>query len=352
MKVSVVLAMVVLAARAASAQTIVNDQPPPTVNVGAAIGMAGRYLGFDWPSSALLSAQFPVSRFLVVEATATQWSWGRKRFIPPALADEHWKTTSAGANLLLRAGRGRLAGSIGMGAGLQRSSLQGSDCVKDCDAATFASSAVRTSPSLQFAGAADVRIAPRLVAFTSLLMIVGNEGALGVFGGLRVPVSSRTYHTRLPELFPTASAVRFEGERVRLTAADGSRQKGRLLSLSLSEVVLSTDTAIMHVPLQDVLRLEKTSTKGLRMGALIGTGAGIYAGLGAGEVGSPGGGEIWPVFVFSAVGAGIGAGIGIVIDAVRADRHLIYLAQGPGRSIGIKPFATRSGSGLELAMRW
>jgi hypothetical protein len=86
------------------------------------------------------------------------------------------------------------------------------------------------------------------------------------------------------------------------------------------------------------------------MGALIGTGAGVYAGLAAGEVGSPGA-EIWPVFVFSAVGAGIGAGIGMVIDAVRADRHLIYLA-GSGGSIGVKPFAGRAGSGLELAVRW
>jgi hypothetical protein len=86
----------------------------------------------------------------------------------------------------------------------------------------------------------------------------------------------------------------------------------------------------------------------VRTAALIGTGAGVYAGLAAGEVGSAGG-EIWPVFVLSAVGAGIGAGIGMVIDAVRADRHLIYLAPGPGRPIGIKPFATRAGSGLELA---
>lgn len=57
-------------------------------------------------------------------------------------------------------------------------------------------------------------------------------------------------------------------------------------------------------------------------GALIGTGAGVYAGLAVGEVGSPDA-QIWPIFVVTAVGAGIGAGIGMVIDAVRADRHLI-----------------------------
>jgi hypothetical protein len=47
-----------------------TDQPPPTVNVGAGIGLAGRYHGFEWPSTVLLSAQFPVARFVVVEVRA------------------------------------------------------------------------------------------------------------------------------------------------------------------------------------------------------------------------------------------------------------------------------------------
>jgi hypothetical protein len=85
-------------------------------------------------------------------------------------------------------------------------------------------------------------------------------------------------------------------------------------------------------------------------GALIGLGPGLWVGLGVGEVGSAST-ELWPVFAFSAIGAGIGACIGAVIDVIRADRNLIYLA-GSGGSIGIKPFASPLGSGLELAWRW
>jgi hypothetical protein len=206
------------------------------------------------------------------------------------------------------------------------------------------------SPSLQFTGSADLRIAPGIVAFGELLMIAGNEGALGTFGGVRVPIGSRTYRRRFPELFPSVNPVRFEGERVRLTMADGRRHKGRLVSLSLSEVVLATNATMLTVPLQDVLKLEKRA-RGVLKGALIGLGPGLWVGLGVGEVGS-GSTEIWPVFAFSAIGAGIGAGIGAVIDVIRADRNLIYLAPGSGGSIGIKPFASPHGSGLELALRW
>ena len=324
----------------------------PAVSISAGVGPVGRYQGVEWRTPALFaSAHVQVAPFVVVQATATEWTWHRDRQILFASADEHWKTRSFGGNVGLRAASGRVAGIIGVGLGIQHSTLLGSSCYAGCEARPpdrqFASHAVRISPSLQFAGSGDFQIAPHLVAFGELLMIAGNEGALGTFGGLRVPLGSRTFHKRIPELFPTAAAARFEGERVRLTTADGKRHKGRLLTLSLSEVVLATDAAIMHVPLQDVQRLEKTSTKGLRMGTLLGTGAGVYAGLAAGEVGQPGA-EIWPVFVFSAVGAGIGAGIGMVIDSVRADRHLIYLA-GSNRSIGVKPFANRRGSGLELA---
>jgi hypothetical protein len=322
------------------------------VSISAGFGPVGRYEGVEWRAPAfLISAQVQLAPFVVVQATATEWTWHRRRHILLASADEQWKTRSFGANVGLRAAKGRVAGIIGTGVGIQHSTLLGSDCYAGCGTLPpdrqFASHFVRISPSLQFTGSADFQIAPRVVAFGELLMILGNEGALGTFGGLRLPLGSRTFRKRLPELFPTAGAARFEGKRVRLTMADGSRQKGRLLTLSLSEVVLATDATIMKVPLQDVQKLEKTA-RGVRTAALIGTGAGVYAGLAAGEVGSAGG-EIWPVFVLSAVGAGIGAGIGMVIDAVRADRHLIYLAPGPGRPIGIKPFATRAGSGLELA---
>ncbi len=328
----------------------------PALSVSAGVGSAGRYQGLGWRAPAFfVSAQVPLATFVVVEGTAAQWTWHRGRHILSAQADEHWRTLSFGANIGLRAAKGPVAGTVGTGVGFQHSTLLGSACYVGCatlppDRQFASHGVVRMSPSLQFTGSGDLRIAPGVVAFGELLMIVGNEGALGTFGGLRVPIGSRTFRRRIPELFPSVNPVRFEGGRVRLTMADGSRQKGRLMSLSLSEVVLATDAAIVTVPLRDVQKLEKVG-RGVLRGTLIGVGPGLWFGLGVGEVGSPGG-EIWPVFVFSAVGAGIGAGIGIVIDAIRADRNLIYLATGSGGSIGIKPFASRRGPGLELALQW
>lgn len=299
MKALLALAIAALAPRIAAAQTTVDD-PPPTVNVGAGIGLAGRYLGIEWPSTVLLSAQFPLTRFVVVEATGTRWSWHRDRRIDLALADEHWRTTSAGANVLLRAGRGRLAGSIGIGAGLQRSSLVGSTCLSACETAAFASSAVRTSPSIQFAGGADVRVAPRLVAFGSLLMIVGNEGALATTAGLRIPISTPSTgapRPASPRRIPSAS----RGKRVRLTLTDGTRHTGRLASFSTTEVVVVGDNDFIKSSLKDVRRLERVGY-GVLKGAWAGTAAGVYVGIA--DPSTPGD-WLKPLLTFSAVGAGI-----------------------------------------------
>jgi hypothetical protein len=363
------LAIVALAAAAsASAQTPQDGAAPtlqtPAVSISAGLGPVGRYQGIQWRAPGLLvSAQIQVAPFVIVQGTATGWTWHRNRHLPAAQpdhilfaqADEHWRTLSFGANVGLRGAKGPVAAVIGTGLGFQRSTLLGSTCYQNCDALTpdrpFATNGVvRISPSLQFTGSADLRIAPAIVAFGELLLIAGNEGALGTFAGLRVPIGSRTYPRRFPELFPSVNAVRFEGERVRLTMLDGRRHRGRLVTLSMSEVVLATDATILTVPLQHVRKLEKRA-RGVMTGALIGLGPGLWVGLGVGEVGS-GSTELWPVFAFSAIGAGIGAGIGAVIDVSRADRNLIYLAAGSGGSIGIKPFASPLGSGVELAWRW
>jgi len=143
-----------------SEQSIAHDADWKSAStVGAGVGLAGRYHGFDWPQTILVSAQFPIARFVVVEATGTQWSWHRDRRILMAAADEHWRTSSVGANVLLRAGREKLTGSFGIGAGFQRSTLLTSTCLAACETTAFASSAVRNSPSIQFAGGADVRLA-------------------------------------------------------------------------------------------------------------------------------------------------------------------------------------------------
>ena len=96
-----------------SEQSIAHDADWKSAStVGAGVGLAGRYHGFDWPQTILVSAQFPIARFVVVEATGTQWSWHRDRRILMAAADEHWRTSSVGANVLLRAGREKLTGSL------------------------------------------------------------------------------------------------------------------------------------------------------------------------------------------------------------------------------------------------
>ena len=316
--------------------------------VGAGIGVAGRYHGVEWSPTFLASAQVPVARFVVVEATATRWSWHRDRHIFPAIADEHWRTTSIGANVLLRAGNESLAGSFGMGAGLQRSTLLNSTCVAVCEAATFASSAVRTSPSLQFAGGFDVRVAPRLVAFASLLMIVGNEGGLATTAGVRLPIRMPPpggQATAAPPRDPATS----RGKRVRLTLTDGTRHTGRLVSFSGNEVVIVSDNQFVRRSLNDVRKLERVAY-GVLKGALAGAAAGIYVGYAVGEPGSPGG-WLEPTLTFTAAGAGIGAGIGIVIDAARSGRNLLY--QTPrGRTIVATPLVSPTHAGAALSLRW
>ena len=334
----------------ASERTMPHDADWKSAStVGAGVGLAGRYHGLEWPQTFLVSAQFPIARLVVVEATATRWSWHRDRRILMALADEHWRTSSVGANVLLRAGREKLTGSFGMGAGFQRSALLSSTCRLACETTTFASSAVRTSPSIQFAGGADVRLAPRLVAFASLLMIVGNEGGLATTAGVRIPITTPPARTP-PIASPPRNPAASRGKQVRLTLTNGIRHTGRLVSFSATEVVILGDNELVRTPLTEVRKLEKTGYGGVIKGTLAGAAAGTYVGYAIGESSSP---EDWlqPTLIFSSVGAGIGAGIGIVIDAARSGRNLIY--ETPGRrSIVATPLVSPTHAGAAVSVRW
>jgi hypothetical protein len=175
----------------------------PAVSVSAGVDAVGRYTATVWRAPAfLVSAEVRVARFVVIQGTAAEWTWHRPRHILFASPDEHWRTFCLGTNIVLRGARGPVAATIGTGVGFQHSTLLESTCTFGCQTLAadrqFASHAVRVSPSIQFTGGADLRIAPALIVFGELLMVVGNEGALGTFSGVRVPMGSRTCRRQLP----------------------------------------------------------------------------------------------------------------------------------------------------------
>jgi hypothetical protein len=337
----------------ANAERSINA-PVATVGIGA--GPVGRYQGIQRTMPAfLVSVYIPVTRFIVVEGTATQWAWMRPRHILWAAADERWSTLSVGANVTLRAGKGRISGSIGTGVGFQQSTLLDHTCRYGCESLPadrqFGSYALRTSPSVQFVGGSDVALRPNVIAFAELLMIVGDEGVFMPFGGVRIPFGTRTFPRRPPPPFPPADeGAELKGKKVRLTAMDGTERKGRIVSLSSTEVILRFDDRNTTIPLRDVRRLDKVAY-GVRNGAIAGAAAGYYVGYGVGESDSPGG-EVGQGILFSAIGAGIGAGIGIVIDAAKADRNLIYLAPNQSAPIVVAPMVSAKRAGVGLSLRW
>ena len=141
------------------------------------------------------AVQFPLSPRTSLEVEAMQWSWHRTRRIG-AVADEAWRTLSLSSNVAWRIGTGRTAGTVTMGAGVQRSTLNQSLCIQACDALpygrTFATYFVETTPLALVGGGAERVLTSKLVGFGNLRLVMGKESGVTAVAGVRVPFGGRS----------------------------------------------------------------------------------------------------------------------------------------------------------------
>jgi hypothetical protein len=139
-----------------------------------------------------------------------------------------------------------------------------------------------------------------------------------------------------------------QGKEVRITAMDGSRRKGKLVSLSASEVVFQDDGRSLTMGLGDVRKVERIS-RHVREGLLIGALGGILVGNAMDDSCDDCGFE---QYLGLGVGAGIGAGVGAILNAASAYRNLIYQAPESSVSVSVAPMLSPRRAGLALTMRW
>ena len=117
-----------------------------------------------------------------------------------------------------------------------------------------------------------------------------------------------------------------QGKEVRITAMDGARQTGRLVSLSAADVAFRRNGQDTSIPLGQVCRIEKVS-HGLRNGALLGLGLGVALGVTPGFNAYRGDlGYQLGTLVDAGVFAGIGAGIGAMVNIANARSNVLYQA--------------------------
>ncbi len=136
------------------------------------------------------------------------------------------------------------------------------------------------------------------------------------------------------------------GKEVRVTSMNGGRRKGRLVSLSTSEVVFSEHGENVSMALGEVRKVE-TVHHMARNAAIAGAVGGFIVGCkGCGEDSS----KAVTGAVFGGIGAGAGAIIGALISMAAADRHVVYAASTP--SVRIVPMITPTRSEVSLAMSW
>ena len=168
----------------------------PTVILTAGSGGILRRRGREITAPAFQAAvQFPLSRRTSLEVEAMQWSWHRTREIG-AVADEAWRTLSLSNNVSWRIGTEKIAGTITIGAGVQRSTLNQSLCIQACDALpygrTFATYFIETTPLALIGGGAERVLTSKLIGFGNVRLVMGKESGLTAVAGVRVPFGRRS----------------------------------------------------------------------------------------------------------------------------------------------------------------
>jgi hypothetical protein len=327
----------------------------PAVMISVGAGSAGD-MG-DWRDGGpvqVLSAQFLVSRNLVVEGEVTRWKTHitslRAIFEPGSFGcrpnelaaecstrrpiylgfeefsetDEGWST---GANLLFRSEpHRRVSGFGGGGAFIGQRTLD-----RPWSGLALGGQAL---------GGADVRIAGPLHAYGDLRFIaMSGQVRLAATGGARVVALTRPAVSDVQRrIQATVTPAEAAGKTVRVTLADNARRHGRFVALSTSELVVRDGSRDIRYPL-DQVRLVETAHNTAVKGALLGCGAGLVA--------------ITPVAraldlpsdlalaMTCGIGTGAGALIGAFMDMAAADKHVVWA-----------PALTPTRAGGTLTFRW
>jgi hypothetical protein len=179
---------------AAPDQVRTVDRPAVMVAAGSG-GVLRRHDRHVTAPAFQAGVQFPLSRITSLEVEAMHWSWHRIRDIGPT-ADDAWRTLSFSSNVSWRFGTPAAAATIAIGAGVQRSTLQESLCVRDCDPLPlgrgFATYAVDVSALALFGGGVEGAITRRLIGFGTVRAVAGKESGVSAFAGIRVPFGRRS----------------------------------------------------------------------------------------------------------------------------------------------------------------
>ena len=138
------------------------------------------------------------------------------------------------------------------------------------------------------------------------------------------------------------------GKAVHVTALDGSRRGGTLVSMDTTTVVIDQSKGTIRIPLTDV-RFVTRDSSAIAAGTGIGLGAGFVSGLIICGNASDCPGEA--IFLYAGVGAGIGAGVGGLIKYLRSNARVVYRA--PAKTtVAVSPVVGRRQFGLGGVIKW
>ena len=299
-------------------------------------------MGSGWGEgrpSPLLSIQVAVSSNVLLEGEMMQRSLDFGRDV----------TTVAG-NVLFTVRLNRVSTFAGGGLGMQRTtaepvrySIPFACAPPDSASCQLLVSGRHRSVIAQALGGADVRLGSRLGAFRTLHAGTAPEHGIRLFLGMRLGLlmqpSAQRERAGLPK-----NAV---GREIRVTLANGGRHTGRLIALSDTDVAFLADTKAITLSLTGVRKVETVSHHA-RTGALLGAVAGGFWMALAYSTGGCDDCEI--AFIFPPAFAGVGAAVGGMINAARANRHV--LDETTSTSVSVPPTMSSSRSGVNVLVRW
>ncbi len=140
------------------------------------------------------------------------------------------------------------------------------------------------------------------------------------------------------------------GETITVIDPSGNEVKGRIESLSSSQLVLATPSGPRSWGDRDVLSIRQRRSDSLANGAWIGLGTGAAIGV-AGALAIRETGADDAVFWVGAFYGGIGAGIGAGIDAlVRSEYVIFQRAAAPPVAVRVSPLVTAKARGVQVAV--
>lgn len=140
------------------------------------------------------------------------------------------------------------------------------------------------------------------------------------------------------------------GETITVIDTSGSEVKGRIESLSSSQLVLATPAGPRSWTDRDVSSVRQRRSDSLGNGAWIGLGTGAAIGV-AGGLALRESGANAVVFWVGAFYGGIGAGIGAGIDAlVRSESVILQRAAAPPVAVRVSPLVTARARGVQVAV--